>query len=100
MYAFVPGIVLEKHEDILLLGNICSFYNFSVKNYRNDEKFRCIQSDKKIILTNYTEVKIINEDQMLIQNNMFNFYDQSELDKIASDNVYLTGMFTFFTLVY
>lgn len=51
MHAFVPGNVIDKHEDKLVEGNICSISNFTVKEYKPDEKFRCINSDKQFIFT-------------------------------------------------
>lgn len=44
MHAFVPGNIIEKHEDKLQEGNICSISNFSVKDYKSEDKFRCVNS--------------------------------------------------------
>lgn len=93
MHAFVPGNIIDKHEDKLKEGNICFISNFSVKEYKVDEKFRCVNNDKQIILTTYTDVRKSPKDDILIANNMFDFYDLSELSEIANQNVYLTGEF-------
>lgn len=98
MHVFVPALVIEKHEHKLLLGKVCTFCNFCVKDYRTDEKFRCIQADRQMIITNYTQVQKLDEDDLLIPKNMFNFYDMSDLDSIANDNLYLTGILHYFKL--
>lgn len=91
IHAFVPGNVIDKHENGLNEGNIYAIANFSVKEYRFDEKFRCINSEKQIIFTAYTEVYKVDADESLIPNNMFDFYDLSDLSDIANQNKYLTG---------
>lgn len=93
MHAFVPGNIIENHEDKLCEGNICKITNFSVKQYKAEEKFRCINSDKQIILTTYSKVEKIYPDDMVIPKNMFDFYDLCDLSDIANDNLYLTGMY-------
>lgn len=92
IHAFVPGNIIDNHEDKLLEGNICSISNFSVKDYKSDEKFRCINSDKQIMFTTYTEVKKFDEDDSLIANNIFDFYDLADLSLIANDNTHLTDV--------
>lgn len=91
MHAFVPGNIIEKHEDKLQEGNICSISNFSVKDYKSEDKFRCVNSEKQIIFTNYTEVRRFEDNDMLIAKNIFDFYDLGDLSEIANVNVYLTG---------
>lgn len=96
MHAFVPGNVIDKHENKLKEGNICYISNISVKDYKIDEKFRCINSDRQIIFTMYIEVVKSDRDAALIANNMFDFYDLSDLSGIGNQNVYLTGQFCIF----
>lgn len=93
MHAFVPGNIIEKHEDKLLEGNICNITNFFVKDYKMEDKFRCINNDRQIMLTTYSKVVKFDEDDLLIPKNMFDFYDLCDLSDIANENVYLTGMF-------
>lgn len=92
MHAFVPGNVIDKHEEKLVEGNICSISNFTVKEYKPDEKFRCINSDKQIIFTTYTQVQKIDEDDLLIAKNIFDFYDLGDLSLIANENTHLTDV--------
>ncbi|KAK1385260.1 hypothetical protein POM88_022995 [Heracleum sosnowskyi] len=92
MHAFVPGNIIENHEDKFSEGNICKISNFSVKQYKPDEKFRSINSDKQIILTTYSKVEKIYPDDMLIPKNMFDFYDLCDLSDITNDNLYLTDV--------
>lgn len=95
MHAFVPGNVIDKHEYKLREGNICAISNFAVKDYRPEDKFRCVNSEQQIIFTNFTEVRKFDEDDLLIAKNMFDFFDLSDLCNIANDNLYLTGNFRF-----
>ncbi|KAK1396630.1 hypothetical protein POM88_006493 [Heracleum sosnowskyi] len=95
IHGFVPGNIIDKHEIKLLEGNICSISNFSVKDYKTEEKFRCINSDKQIIFTTYTDVKTFHEDDVLIAKNIFDFYDLGDLSDIANQNVFLTDVIGF-----
>jgi hypothetical protein len=92
IHAFVPGNIIQNHEHKLSDGNICKISNFSVKEYKPEEKFRCINSEKQIILTTYSKVEKIEQDDMLIAKNIFDFYDLCDLAEIANENLYLTGM--------
>ncbi|KAK1347227.1 hypothetical protein POM88_055050 [Heracleum sosnowskyi] len=56
MHAFVPGTVIEKHEDKLCL------------------------------------VSTMDENDLLIANNLFDFSDLQDLDQVANQNVYLTDV--------
>lgn len=94
MHAFVPAAIVEAHEEKLKEGNICTFYNFSVKDYKNEEKFRVVNNDRQIMLTNYTQIEKINQDDTLIAKDMFDFYDLCDLKEIADQNLYLTGKFS------
>ncbi|KAL1808436.1 hypothetical protein ACET3Z_025426 [Daucus carota] len=92
MHAFVPGKIFEEQETKLKDGNICIFSNFTIKEYDSSEKFRCVNHDKQIILTNYTQIEKIDKEDGLIQKNMFDFYDLNQLETIADNNLYLTDV--------
>ncbi|KAL1827487.1 hypothetical protein ACET3Z_005899 [Daucus carota] len=92
MHAFVPGKVIEKDETKLSDGNLCIISNFTIKNYENSEKFRVVNHDKQIILTTYTHIEKVEEDDGFIQKNMFDFYDLGQLDDIADKNIFLTDV--------
>lgn len=91
IHAFVPGTLAGKNEYDVIVGKVYSIFNFSVKEYRAEEKFRCIQSNKQIIFTTYTKVKEIDDNGTFIEQNMFDFFDLSDLKQMANKNVYLTG---------
>lgn len=92
LHAFVPGFQAEEKEKSLELGKIYKIYNFVVKKYQMDEKFRCVHSDKQIIFTNHTKVEEVIETDGLIQHNMFDFFDLDDLKAIANQNTYLTDV--------
>lgn len=91
IHAFVPGKIVEEHESKLRDGNICIISNFTIKEYEASEKFRCVNHDKQIIFTNYTVIQKVEVDDGLIQRNMFDFYELSQLDEISDKNISLTG---------
>lgn len=93
IHAFVPGNLADKNEYDLIVGKIYIIFNFTVKDYRPEEKFRVIQNNKQIIFISYTKVKEINDNDTLIEENMFDFFDLSNLKEIANKNVYLTCTF-------
>ncbi|KAL1824011.1 hypothetical protein ACET3Z_010789 [Daucus carota] len=92
MHAFAPGNVIDKHEEKFTVGNICTIANFIVKEYKTDEKFRCINRSTQIILTEYTDVTKKKHEDKLIAQNMFDFYDLSGLNDLANKNVFLTDV--------
>lgn len=91
-HAFVPGNISEQTEKVIKVGSIYLIYNFSVKEYKPDEKFRCIHNDQQITFTNFTKIEIIEKDDKLIPEHMFDFYDLGDLKEVADRNIYLTGM--------
>ncbi|WOG82390.1 hypothetical protein DCAR_0101554 [Daucus carota subsp. sativus] len=92
MHAFVPGKVFEEQETKLKDGNICIISNFTIKEYDTSKKFRCVNHDKQIILTNFTQIEKVDLEDGLVQRNMFDFYDLIQLENIADQNLYLTDV--------
>lgn len=91
MHAFVPANLIQQHETCLVDGSICIISEFTVKDYKKEDKFRCINSEKQIVFTKETECLKVVEDDGLIPLNIFDFYEISQLAEIADANVYLTG---------
>ena len=88
---FVPALIAQKYERKIVVGNIYALSNFTVKDYKPDDKFRCVCCEKQIYFTNFTEVEPIAEDGVMIAHDMFDFSDLGDLIDIADDNTYLTG---------
>lgn len=91
--AFVPSYLAEKFEKQVIVGKMFTFYNFTVKDYKADEKYRCTRMDIQIIFTKNTEVTDLDENESLIENNAFDFFDLAELKELAHQNTYLTGTY-------
>ncbi|KAL1815488.1 hypothetical protein ACET3Z_018062 [Daucus carota] len=87
---FVPALVAQKYENKIVVGNIHVLSNFFVKDYKPDEKFRCVCCEKQIYFINFTEVEVIPDDDTMIPRNVFDFADLGDLIDIADDNTYLT----------
>ncbi|WOH15092.1 hypothetical protein DCAR_0934629 [Daucus carota subsp. sativus] len=92
MHAFVPGKVYEEHEAKLKDGNICIISNFTIKEYDTSEKFRFVNHDKQIILTNFSQIEQLDHEDGLIKKNMFDFFDLSQLELISDKNTSLTDV--------
>lgn len=67
--------------------------NFNVKDYKPDEKFRAVCCEKQIYFTNFTEVEVVADDDVMIPRDIFDFTDLGDLIDIAGDNTYLTGYY-------
>ncbi|KAK1375639.1 hypothetical protein POM88_031832 [Heracleum sosnowskyi] len=65
------------------------------KDYKAGDRFRCIDSNRQIILTNFTEIEEIHANDSLIPHNVFDFYDLNDLKVIANKNIYLPGVTSF-----
>uniref|UniRef100_A0A161ZZV1 Replication factor A C-terminal domain-containing protein n=1 Tax=Daucus carota subsp. sativus TaxID=79200 RepID=A0A161ZZV1_DAUCS len=83
-------LTAQKYENKIVVGNIHVLSNFFVKDYKPDEKFRCVCCEKQIYFTNFTEVEVIPDDDTMIPRNVFDFADLGDLIDIADDNTYLT----------
>lgn len=91
IHAFIPGTIAEKVEEEIKVGKIYSIFNFMVKDYKPEDRFRCIENDRQIIFTSFTKVEELHDNDSLISDNVFDFYDLSDLKQIANKNIYLTG---------
>lgn len=93
--AFVPSVLAHKYESKIVVGDIHVLSNFNVKDYKPDEKFRCVCCEKQIYFSNFTEVEHFAEDDIMIPRDIFDFADLGDLIDISDDNTYLTGLFIY-----
>lgn len=106
VHAFVPGTVAGLFESTLQVGNVYLFKNFTVKEYKLDEKFRPLMKEIQIVFSNDTKIIDLDENDVSIEYCVFDFYDLSELKQISKQTTYLTGKFliflkrNFFTIYY
>lgn len=91
LHAFIPGNLADQNSNLISNGNLYVMYDFTVKEYKPEEKFRCVRSEMQIIFTNSTKVEALLKDDKLIQDNMFDFSDLGDLKGAAHKNIYLTG---------
>lgn len=92
MHAFVPQFLEDKMQKMFTLNKQYVVTNFQVKNYTEQDKWRCVNMDKQILFTSQTKATEINENEYFIAKNMFDFYDMAELTKLTKQNIYLAGM--------
>ncbi|KAL1811278.1 hypothetical protein ACET3Z_021343 [Daucus carota] len=88
-HAFVGEAYAKKFEDSLIQGQIYVIENFNVKPYTEKEKHQCFKDDTHIFFSSYTHTKTVEKDDKLSPENVFGFYDISELGDIANQNVFL-----------
>lgn len=77
----------------------CSITNFDVDRYKEEDKFRTVLNDYRLIFGEDTKVKILDENESKFPEDTFDFYYHVELLKIANVNTYLIGnLFVYFTI--
>ncbi|KAK1403413.1 hypothetical protein POM88_003018 [Heracleum sosnowskyi] len=92
IHAFVPGNVAPQIEPKLQVGELYLFKNFTVKEYRPDDKFRCIHKDIQIVFSNDTRISDLEESDVFIEQCVFDFYDLADLKQLSQQTTYLTDV--------
>lgn len=93
IHAFVPGNIANDVEPKLVVGNLYLFKNFTVKEYKPEDKFRCITKDLQIIFSNDTKIVDLEETDVFIEQVVFDFFELSDLKQLAKQTTYLAGTF-------
>ncbi|KAK1401352.1 DUF223 domain-containing protein [Heracleum sosnowskyi] len=91
IHAFVPGAVAEDIEKQVELGVIYLIQNFTVKDYKMEDKFRCIKKEIQIVFGSDTTLKPLQENDVSIERCWFDFYDLEDLKPLGKQNTYLTA---------
>lgn len=91
IHGFVPGICADNLETKFNVGKVCIIKNFTVQDYKTDDKFRCIRKDFQLIFSNETQIKEIEDTGKTLPQNVFDFIDHSELQQMTKQNTYLAG---------
>ncbi|KAK1402266.1 hypothetical protein POM88_001871 [Heracleum sosnowskyi] len=79
-------------EPALEIGKIYLFENFTVKEYREEDKFRCIMKEIQIIFSSETKVSDLDESEVCIDRAGFDFYDIADLKELTKQTTYLTDV--------
>lgn len=58
IHGFIPTKCADQHEHNLRLGKLCIIKDFTVQNYKKEERFRPVQNDKHIIFLNDTKLEM------------------------------------------
>lgn len=93
MQAFVPASMSQRMTRLIEVGKLYLLKNFEVKEYLDKDKFRPVKIDRQIIFTIDTKVKEIDDSEIFIPNNMFDFYDFGDLFNMSKQFHYLVGKF-------
>ncbi|KAK1393410.1 hypothetical protein POM88_012466 [Heracleum sosnowskyi] len=95
IHGFVPGNVAEEFLKNFGLGMVHIISNFQVKNYKTDEKYKCINYDRQVIFTHHTNIEQLTEDDPCIDTNAFDFYDLADVKNLANLNIFLIDVIGF-----
>ncbi|KAK1372388.1 hypothetical protein POM88_028581 [Heracleum sosnowskyi] len=89
MHAFAPTAVADRLGRILQVGNIYLIKNFQVKDYTDKDKFRPLHMERQIIFNSDTKALQIQDSEIYIPNNMFDFYEFNDLKNMAKQQLNL-----------
>ncbi|KAL1812701.1 hypothetical protein ACET3Z_022766 [Daucus carota] len=92
MHAFVPTKLEEQVDNLVDLGKIYLLENFTVKDYKIDEKFRCLRKDIQIVFGEETRITELQEQDISIEKTWFDFYDLAEIKPLSIQTTYLTDV--------
>lgn len=73
MHAFVPAKCAPAHEFKLSLNKVCIITNFTVKPYKDADKFRPVAREDQIILSLDTKIKEVQPTLMEFPDETFDF---------------------------
>ncbi|KAK1374954.1 hypothetical protein POM88_031147 [Heracleum sosnowskyi] len=89
IHAFVPGNAADVLEKALEVVKIYLFKNFTVKEYKDEDKFRCILKDIQITFSHETKISDLEESDVFIEKVGFDFYDIGDLEELSKQTTYL-----------
>ncbi|KAK1385861.1 hypothetical protein POM88_023596 [Heracleum sosnowskyi] len=92
MQAFIPGMIADRFGKMLQVQKLYIIKNFHVKEYKDEDKYMPVQTDKQLIFTIDTKVKEIAETYIFIPKNMFDFFKFEDIIKLAKQHVYLADV--------
>ncbi|KAK1358281.1 hypothetical protein POM88_051537 [Heracleum sosnowskyi] len=92
IHAFVPGEIASAVEPCLELGTVYLFKNFTVREYKKEDRFRCIHKTIQIVFSRDTKIQELDETQVLIDKAAFDFYDIGDLKQLSQQTTYLTDV--------
>ncbi|KAL1810597.1 hypothetical protein ACET3Z_027587 [Daucus carota] len=92
VHAFVPYNLADQFEAIIEIGNLYLLTNFTVKEYTTDDKFRCLRKHVQIVFNEETQLDILHENVVNVENCCFDFFEISELHTLSKQNTYLTDV--------
>ncbi|WOG86511.1 hypothetical protein DCAR_0205722 [Daucus carota subsp. sativus] len=92
MEAFVPLFLMEKLQNVFILGKMYAISNFQVKNYTETDKWRCVTTDRQIQFTNQTRAKELHDNDYFIAKNCFEFCDLGDIKSFANQTKYLADV--------
>lgn len=67
------------------------FKNFTVKDYKQTDKFRCLLKDIQVVFSSDTKIELLEESDIVIEHGVFDFYELGDLKNLTKQTTYLAG---------
>lgn len=83
VHAFVPGSIASQIESSIKFGSVYLFKNFTLKDYKEDDKFRPLKKDIQIVFSNDIKIVNLDESDVFIEQCAFDFYDLGDLKQLS-----------------
>lgn len=74
-----------------MVENMYLFKNFTVKEYKQTDKFRCLLKDIQVVFSTDSKIELLEGTDILIEHDVFDFYEMGDLKNLAKKITYLDG---------
>ena len=90
-HAFIPTGCAFDMDRQLRIGNIYIITGFTVQDYKDIDKFRCVRNTNQLIFSQDTKIQELPQAGTNIATEFFDFYDLSELLPLVTETKYVIG---------
>ncbi|KAL1826070.1 hypothetical protein ACET3Z_012848 [Daucus carota] len=88
-HAFIPTGCAFDMDRQLRIGNIYIITGFTVQDYKDTDKFRCVRNTNQLIFSQDTKIQELPQAGTNIATEFFDFYDLSELLPLVTETKYV-----------
>ncbi|KAL1831956.1 hypothetical protein ACET3Z_001607 [Daucus carota] len=93
IHAFIPAASAHDLERQIKVGTVNIITGFTVQAYKDSDKFKIVQRAVQLIFSNDTKIQQVEDKGTKIPNEMFDFYDHSQVKDLA-DQTNVIGIMT------
>lgn len=91
IHAWIGATIMDYFDYILDEGKVYEIKNLVVKYYESTDRNRCFKEDKYIILSNLTEVVLLNDSHSNIPFKLWKFMDMESITQVERDINHFIG---------